>query len=387
MEKVSWDRCRTLFEDSPISLWEEDFSEVRARLLMLAATHGDLERYLRAQPEELRRCVSLMKILDVNPATLRLYRAKSREQLLGSLDVVASPGPGPEETVRSLMSIAAGDPSFETETVNHALDGTPIDIYLRWHVAQGSETDYGRVIVSIIDITTRKQAELALLRSREELRNLAAYQESMREEERTRISREIHDVLGQDLTALKLDLAWMRSRMPPGQDAMMRKIESMTALVDSTAKTVRRISKQLRPAMLDDLGLVEAVKLHLREFEERTGIACSLEPSDREMPENREMATAFFRILQEALTNVALHARATRVEIFLQCDGKFGTLRVTDDGTGIRPEQVASGKSFGLIGIRERVAALGGTATVTGEPGRGTTVEVKVPCCTGGCRC
>jgi signal transduction histidine kinase len=387
MERLNWDRCRTLFEDSPISLWEEDFSEVRGRLAELAAAHGDLERYLRANPAELQRCVSLMKIRDVNPATLRLYRAESREQLLGSLDAVASPGPGPEETIRSLLSIAAGEPAFETETVNHALDGTPIDIFLRWHVAKGSESDYGQVIVSIIDITKRKQAEVALIRSREELRSLAAYQESAREEERTRISREIHDVLGQDLTALKLDLAWMRHRLPPGQDALLRKIESMTALVDSTAKTVRRISKQLRPAMLDDLGLVEAVSLHMREFEERTGIACTLDSAGREMPENREMATAFFRIVQEALTNVARHADATRVEIFLQCDGKFGTLRVTDDGKGILPEQAASGKSFGLIGIRERVAALGGTVAVTGEPGRGTTVEVKVPCSMGGCRC
>jgi signal transduction histidine kinase len=387
MERGKWDRCRTLFEDSPISLWEEDFSDVRVRLLELAASQGDLEGYLRANSSELGRFVALMRVLDVNPATLRLYRATSREQLLGSLALVASPGPGPEETIRSLLSIAAGEPSFETETVNHALDGSPIDIYLRWHVAKGHESDYGRVIVSIIDITTRKQAELALMRSREELRSLAAYQESAREEERTRISREIHDLLGQDLTAIKLDLAWLRQRMPAGQDALVRKIESMTALVDSTAKTVRRISKQLRPAMLDDLGLVEAVSLHLREFEERTGIACALEPPDREMPENRAMATAFFRILQEALTNVVRHAEASRVTIFLQCDGKFGTLRITDDGKGIRPEQAASEKSFGLIGIRERVAALGGTVTVTGEPGRGTTIEVKVPCSRGGCRC
>ena len=374
------DRCRTLFEDSPISLWEEDFSEVRARLLEIAARTGDLEGYLRAHPEELSRCVSLMRIVGVNGRTLRLYRAESREQLLGSLDVVASPGPGPEEVLRSLLSIAAGEPLFETETVNRALDGTPIDIFLRWHVARGHESDYGRVIVSVIDITGRKRAEAELLRSREELRNLAAYRESAREEERTRISREIHDVLGQDLTALKLDLAWLRQRIPAGQDLLLRKVESMSALVDSTAQTVRRISRQLRPSILDDLGLAEAVALHVREFEERTGISCSLALPEHGFPGNREVGTAFFRILQEALTNVILHAGARSVEVALGWDGKAGTLRVADDGRGIRPEEAAGERSFGLIGIRERVAALGGTVSVSGETGRGTTVEVRVPC-------
>ncbi len=227
-----------------------------------------------------------------------------------------------------------------------------------------------------------------LVRSLEELRNFAAGQEAAREEERTRISREIHDLLGQDLTALKLDLAWMRQRIPAGHDALARKVESMLALVDSTAKTVRRISRQLRPAMLDDLGLVEAVSLHVREFEERTGIACVLLLPERELPANRVLATAFFRILQEVLINVVRHSEAAHVEIFLDCDGKVGTLRVADDGRGIRPGEVRRGNAFGLIGIRERVSTLGGTVSVTGEAGRGTTVEVKVPC-TGkeGCGC
>lgn len=233
-----------------------------------------------------------------------------------------------------------------------------------------------------------KRSEAALVRSREELRSLAAYQETAREEERTRISREIHDLLGQDLTALKLDLAWMRQRIPPGNEALLRKIESMSALVDSTATTVRRISKQLRPAMLDDLGLVEAVSLHMREFEERTGIACTVLLPERDLPANRVMATAFFRILQEALTNVVRHAGAQHVEISLDCDGRYGTLRITDDGRGVRPQEIRSERSFGLIGIRERVAALGGSVSVTGEAGRGTTIEVKVPCAKGeDCRC
>jgi signal transduction histidine kinase len=132
--------------------------------------------------------------------------------------------------------------------------------------------------------------------------------------------------------------------------------------------------------MLDDLGLAEAVALHLREFEERTGIACALRLPEREMPARRDVATAFFRILQEALTNVVRHAEATRVEVVLGWDGRTGTLRVSDDGKGVRPEEAAGARSFGLIGIRERVSALGGTVSVSGEAGRGTTIEVRVPC-------
>ncbi len=222
-----------------------------------------------------------------------------------------------------------------------------------------------------------------LSRTLRELRNLASSQEASREAERTVISREIHDLLGQDLTALKLDLAWMRQRIPPGHDELARKIESMSVLVDSTAKAVRRISRQLRPSMLDDLGLVEAVSLHLREFEESTGIVCVLLPPDRELPGNRAMATAFFRILQEALSNASRHAGATHIVVSIGCDDDTGTLSVSDDGRGVLPEQLRSEKAVGLIGIRERVLALGGTVSVNGRPGGGTTVEVKVPCING----
>lgn len=378
------ERCRSLFDDSPISLWEEDLSAVKARLSELAAATPDLEGYLRAHPEELYACVSMMRVVDVNQATLALYKAPSKLSLLGSLDVVASPGPGKEEILRSLLSIAAGEPSFETETVNRTLDGETIDIHLRWHVSPGHESTYDRVMVSIIDITQQKRAEAALRQSREELRKLAAYQESAREEERTRISREIHDLLGQDLTALKLDLAWLRHRIPPGHEALLRKLESMSALVDATAQTVRRISKQLRPAMLDDLGLFEAVSLYVREFGERTGIDCQLSIPEPEPSVDRETSTAFFRIVQEGLTNVARHAMATRVCVSLRFDAGEGTLRISDNGKGILEEQVRGVKSFGLIGIRERVSALGGTVSVKGEPGRGTVIEAKVPCTAGG---
>jgi signal transduction histidine kinase len=222
----------------------------------------------------------------------------------------------------------------------------------------------------------------------DELRDLAMHQEAEREEERTRISREIHDLLGQDLTALKLDLAWMRQRIPPGNEAVARKIEAMTALVDSTAKTVRRISAQLRPSMLDDLGLAEAVLLHMREFEERTGIASRVNVPEKGMPGNRRIATAFFRILQEALSNVVRHAGAGKVEVTLDCDGRSGTLRVADDGKGILPGQLRNHKAFGIMAIRERVAALGGTLSIVGEAGKGTVIEVTVPCTKGeDCRC
>jgi signal transduction histidine kinase len=225
----------------------------------------------------------------------------------------------------------------------------------------------------------RRQGEEALRRSQEELRSLSAHLESVREEERTRLAREIHDELGQALTALKMDLSWLGKRLEPGQPPIEEKIRSMDALVGETIRTVQRLSGELRPGLLDDLGLAAAIEWQSEEFQKRAGIACALSQDLGGTVLGRDQATAIFRIFQETLTNVLRHAQATRVRVLLQSREGRLTLEVEDNGRGITPAEAEGARAFGLIGMRERVLALKGELAISGRPGQGTTVTVTVP--------
>jgi PAS domain S-box-containing protein len=210
----------------------------------------------------------------------------------------------------------------------------------------------------------------------DQLRALSARVESVREDERTGIAREIHDVLGQALTALKMDLAFVSKR---SSGDVLEKVEAMSQATDEIIHQVRRISAELRPGVLDDLGLLAAIEWQAQEFEERTGVLCVLESDlgDRRLP--RDVATALFRIFQESLTNVARHAHATRVDIRLHVTGTSLRLAVHDDGEGITPAALADPRSLGLLGIRERARRLGGRASVAAGGRGGTSVLVEVP--------
>jgi PAS domain S-box-containing protein len=236
-----------------------------------------------------------------------------------------------------------------------------------------------RRIVSWLDITARKLAEEELRRSEEQLRGLAAHLQSVREEERTTIAGEIHDELGQALTALRMDLAWLGERLPEDQRALVEKTKSMAELTDMTVKTVKRISTGLRPGLLDDLGLVAAIEWQAEEFQNRTGITCSLTIDPKDIVLDEKRSTALFRIFQEALTNVARHADATRVTASLRQKKGILELSMTDNGKGITEEQISDPKSFGLTGMRERIHPLGGQVKVTGVHRKGTAVTVTLP--------
>lgn len=229
------------------------------------------------------------------------------------------------------------------------------------------------------DITERMKAEEELQSSREQLRNLTVYLESVREQERTNIAREIHDELAQALTALKMDLSWLSNKLPQDQMPMIEKTRSMNDLVDTTIRTVKRISAELRPGILDDLGLVAAIEWQSEEFQDRTGIPCRVTVVPAALTVEKDRSTAIFRIFQETLTNIARHAHATNVTVDLKRDAGTLTLQVMDNGAGITEEQVLDSKSFGLIGMRERVHPWGGMVNIKGSPGKGTTVEVRVP--------
>ena len=229
------------------------------------------------------------------------------------------------------------------------------------------------------EVAERKRTEEELRQSHEQLRNLSAHIESAREIERTSIAREVHDELGQALTALKMDLSWLNKRLPKEQEALIKKTGEMSRLIDTTIQTVKRISTELRPGVLDDLGLMAAIEWQVQEFQERTRIKCELTADGKDINLDRDLATGVFRILQEALTNVARHANATRVEVSLmERDGQL-VLQVRDNGKGITAKQISHPKSFGLIGMRERVRSWNGSVKIEGISGKGTIVTVSIP--------
>jgi signal transduction histidine kinase len=208
---------------------------------------------------------------------------------------------------------------------------------------------------------------------------LSARLEFVREEERRRISREIHDELGQALTGLKMDLSWLAAKPPEDRQSLVDKVAPMLDLVDGTVQTVRRISTELRPGVLDDLGLVAAVEWLVEDFRTRSRIECRFMSGLKGAAPDPELSTALFRILQEALTNVIRHAHASRVTINIQEDAGMILLEVEDNGKGITERDISDPRSLGVLGIRERVLLLGGDAHFSGSEGKGTVVTVRVP--------
>ncbi len=226
----------------------------------------------------------------------------------------------------------------------------------------------------------RLRAEEQLRQSHQQLRALSVYLQSVREEERTRIAREVHDELGQALTGCKLDLSWIANRLPRDLKPLLDKTRQLSEHIDSTIQTVRRISSELRPGVLDYLGLAAALEWQANEFQNRTGIRCDVHASLREPVLAQELNTTLFRIFQETLTNIIRHAGATRVAVNLkQADGKI-LLQVRDNGRGISDAEQTSPGSMGLLGMRERAALLGGDFKITNPPrARGTQVTVSIP--------
>jgi PAS domain S-box-containing protein len=222
------------------------------------------------------------------------------------------------------------------------------------------------------------QANRELQDSLDQLHALAARLQAVREEERTSIAREIHDELGQALTALKIDLVWLMQRLPYSEDAQRDKASIMLKLIDGTIFAVRRIAAQLRPGILDDLGLAAAIEWQSQEFEARTGVECQVLLPAEGFVLDDAYSTAIFRIFQETLTNVARHADATRVTVKMERTPQELVMEVQDNGKGF-DAAVSLTKSQGILGMKERALILGGALEVRGSPGKGTAVTVRVP--------
>jgi two-component system sensor histidine kinase UhpB len=241
------------------------------------------------------------------------------------------------------------------------------------------------VVALSADITEERRAEEALRESREQLRKLAQRLEEVREAERAYVAREIHDELGQTLTALNIDLTLLKNRVPPGEGALRQRADEMVTLVERMIGTVRRIATELRPGVLDDMGLTAAVEWVVQDFQERTELDCRLSIVGGERAVPPGPGVAMFRILQEALTNVARHAGASIVTIMLDLSSAVGHLEVRDDGRGLG-EPTGSRPALGLLGMRERAMAFGGAVTVESASGGGTLVRAVIPLGGGGDR-
>ena len=233
--------------------------------------------------------------------------------------------------------------------------------------------------VILRDVTERTRAERALRDSREEIRNLALAASSAREQEKSRIARELHDELGQALTALKIDVGWLREELGESRPDVMGKLAAMQVLLDGTVAAARRISADLRPLMLDDLGLVAACEWLAHNFQLRTGKRCEMVLGAGDLDLADPYATAVFRVLQESLTNVAKHAEASQVEVTLERSGDTVNLTVRDNGRGFATGEPRKQGSYGLVGLRERAHLLGGEVRVESAPGQGTFIEMRLP--------
>jgi PAS domain S-box-containing protein len=246
-------------------------------------------------------------------------------------------------------------------------------------ISQAVEGSRRFFTVILRDVTLRRQAEEALKRSEQELRELSARVLEAREEEKTRIARELHDELGQLLTALKMDLAWLRERLT-GTD-LLAKAQEMGAMLDQTVAATRRISADLRPLMLDDLGLADAASWLVQDFAKRSGVKVEARLPETEALEgvSKNVSTAVYRAVQESLTNIARHSGARHAWVLFSVDDGAIHVEIEDDGRGISPEDLAKARSLGLRGMRERFAYLGGSFEIGSAPRGGTRVRLRVP--------
>lgn len=231
----------------------------------------------------------------------------------------------------------------------------------------------------MFDITERKLAEIEILRSQEQLRELSAHIQDVREQERLSLAREVHDDMGSMLTAIKLDIAWLASRLDKSNEALNEKISDIDNLVTRCAAAASNISRNLRPGALDSFGIVAAIEIEAGEFQQRTGITCTVDAVDEGVAVDPNIAITIFRIFQEALNNIVKHAHANQVQVKIYNYKNKIELNVSDNGKGLNEPDKLKPRSFGLRGIKERVERFGGDVFISGKTGQGTTIAVSIP--------
>ncbi len=312
--------------------------------------------------------------IDVNDAAIEFYGYSKKEFLEMNIKDLR-----PEEEIINLSDISTYKAGINNTGIwrHRKKDGTIVKVNIITHdiINEGKHAK----LVLANDITEKILAEEKLKKSHEDLRQLATHLQDIREDERTRIAREIHDELGQQLTGLKMDISWLSKKISNGSVEINQKMTEALKLIDDTVKTVRRIATQLRPSILDDLGLISAMEWQSEEFEKRFKIKTSFISDTAVVQVESEIATGLFRIFQESLTNVLRHSRATEVKATLSIkEGKLN-LSIADNGIGFNAVENESKKTLGLLGMKERTLIMGGTYEINSKPGNGTTVEISVP--------
>lgn len=362
-------------------LWHGHVMDISARKAAesrLQASEQAFRTLAENFPDPIARFDLQGRLMYANPKVLKLM-AQPESEVLGrrpsELNLVCTPMHTERVEQEALQVLRTGEASeFLAEWV------TPLGERI-FEIRHIPEKDQAGQLVSVMsvgrNITRQKLAELALKQSRDELRRLSAHLNDVREQERKRIAREIHDELGQMLTALKLDLGTLRLQFGAINPVLDQRTQRLILVVEDTIQVVRTIATALRPSSLD-MGLVPAVEWLVAEFRKRSEVTCELHVHTVDAPLADEQSTALFRFLQEALTNVTRHAQAQRVDIVLDGDAQALVLRVTDDGVGFDVERHKA-HSFGLVGIQERALILGGVAQCRSAPGEGTMIEIRIP--------
>jgi two-component system sensor histidine kinase UhpB len=366
--------------------------ELKAAVELAAIRHAremDLERIERAFSAAFKATEDAIVLADkddkvtfLNPAAERLTGWSSGRAVGRPLSAVVVLGAEVEGGVGGILR-AASRGAFVHETTLHAASNHQRPVEVTASLVRDEVRGVTGSVLVFRDVTARRVYEAGLKRSQEELRSLAGHLESAREAERTRIAREIHDELGQLLTGFKIDLAWLEKKLAAKAEVpragLQEKVRAMSELLHDMVQCVRRIAAELRPGILDDLGLAAAVEWQTQEFQRRTGLRAQVSTRLDQAAPPREVATALFRVLQESLTNVARHAEARNVRVQLHEEQRQLVLQVSDDGRGITEAELRKAGAFGLMGMRERILPLRGQCEIRGQPGRGTTVRVTVP--------
>ncbi len=374
-------RFHSLFEQFPISIWEEDWTAIKDFLDALPVEHADQTAcYLERHPEVVQRCVRMAHIIDVNQATLALFEAHGDKEMLKSLPKLFT-----DETFdsykKALIALQKGDRFLEMETVVKTLSGARRNISLRWSVPAGSETRPVRVLVSMVDITLRKQAETQLLRYQKELRSLSAELSLVEERERRRIATELHDNLGQTLALAKIQLGSLQSALSPASKPEL--VADIQKLIEESIRYSRSLTSEVSPPVLYHLSFASSIEWLAENILEKSGLEVTIADDGQPKPLEDDTRVLLFKAVRELMVNVVKHARARKVILSLRSEADQMIIQIEDDGVGFdiseKEVSIEAPQRYGIFSIQERLTYLGGEFELCSSPNRGTRARLAVP--------
>lgn len=374
--RESEEQYRGIFETTGVSIWEDDFTEVR-RLIDQLKEQGvtDLRSYLNEHPSNVVRALGLVKILNVNEQTLKLFRARTKDELISSLPKIMVPE-SMQLFIEIMIQLNEGRQYLEAETVLSTIQGERRHMFttITFPHKPGA---YDVVLVTLLDITERKTAEEALM-------NLSGQLIQAREDECARIARELHDDVSQSMALISLGLDQLRQD-PPESKAELREIAQEILIQTKELSTeIHRMSRDLHPSKLDQLGLVTALRGLCKELSAGYGLRIEFTHADVPMTLQKEISICLYRVVQEALSNVIKYSGAKEAFVDLRCSGQSLFLRVDDLGKGFDVESASSKRGLGLLSMRERLRLVGGTVLIESRLLKGTRIDVSVPIASNG---